>query len=663
MVHRIRSASLGRRGRVVMVLLLALVVASLVFIAAVLISPARTLQAEGEAKGLPDASAQGMSALIQATSPYSVAEFPVLVIPGVEHSPVISGSWMVWQSGNGGALMARNLDAGEPFTVPLQYPGAGLDLDGDLLVTVEVIDQQKGITGIRLSDRTRFTIAEPKGGAEFTRGNPRVSGDYVVWVEGSEANWDIYGHNLETGQSFPVVTHPSRQEHPAISENIVVWADRRHITAQHDGSHYDVYGYDLAAKREFRITTETAAIGQPTISGNTVVWWRFANAAYQIISYDIATKQQRVLVDLGLNAPVGAVDIDGGLVVWSSKGAGDVDVFGYDLARGQAFVVSRAIGEQSVPRISGQRVVWQDARHSGVGRNEYDSDVYGARLEAGSAPVPPAIGDPGATDARIEIVWPHGGAPVTEADRANVVSWLFQPGTMNLAACQWNPNVQLWRAVNSEPAERVATGLKVARSGVVSRAIPDWQFNDVDVSAAREPQNRVYFFVTVEGAASRSNVWAHAADARTNFPQQDTPTGTAPVSDTVAAKIEIVWPHGGASVSEAQKANITAMLFAPGSLASVPPDANPTVRLLRAQNNGVLEEVAVGERRLAEAGGVSYPVWDFNDVDVSAARDPQNKLYFMVSVDGMQTLPNVWVHGVDARTYFPQMDVPTNPCP
>jgi hypothetical protein len=87
------------------------------------------------------------------------------------------------------------------------------------------------------------------------------------------------------------------------------------------------------------------------------------------------------------------------------------------------------------------------------------------------------------------------------------------------------------------------------------------------------------------------------------------------------------------------------------------------VRLLRAQNNGVLEEVAVGERRLAEAGGVSYPVWDFNDVDVSAARDPQNKLYFMVSVDGLQTLPNVWVHGVDARTYFPEMDVPTNPCP
>jgi hypothetical protein len=50
-------------------------------------------------------------------------------------------------------------------------------------------------------------------------------------------------------------------------------------------------------------------------------------------------------------------------------------------------------------------------------------------------------------------------------------------------------------------------------------------------------------------------------------------------------------------------------------------------------------------------------------VDVAAARDPQNKLYFVVNVDGVQTRPNVWVHGVDARTYFPQMDVPTSPCP
>src|SRR3712207_8813175 len=47
---------------------------------------------------------------------------------------------------------------------------------------------------------TRFTIAEPKGGAEFMRGEPHVSGDYVVWVEGSDLNWDIYGHNLDTGQ-------------------------------------------------------------------------------------------------------------------------------------------------------------------------------------------------------------------------------------------------------------------------------------------------------------------------------------------------------------------------------------------------------------------------------------------------------------------------------
>jgi hypothetical protein len=49
--------------------------------------------------------------------------------------------------------------------------------------------------------------------------------------------------------------------------------------------------------------------------------------------------------------------------------------------------------------------------------------------------------------------------------------------------------------------------------------------------------------------------------------------------------------------------------------------------------------------------------WDFNGVDVSAANDPLNRVYFWVSVDGVPTYTNVWAHGSDARTLFPQPDV------
>jgi len=70
------------------------------------------------------------------------------------------------------------------------------------------------------------------------------------------------------------------------------------------------------------------------------------------------------------------------------------------------------------------------------------------------------------------------------------------------------------------------------------------------------------------------------------------------------------------------------------------------------------KEVAVGEKRLIQRGGFTYPVRDFNDVDVGAANDPVNEYYFTLEVDGVETHTNVWARGADARTYFPQMDTP-----
>jgi hypothetical protein len=184
----------------------------------------------------------------------------------------------------------------------------------------------------------------------------------------------------------------------------------------------------------------------------------------------------------------------------------------------------------------------------------------------------------------------------------------------------------------------------------------------VDVSAARDPLRRVTFYVTVDGVPSRSTVWAHAADARTRMPAQDTPAGVAPSPDALEARIEIVWPHGGLTVEQTRLVNVTAALFQPGTLLSVPPDWAQPPRLYRALNNGISEMVAVGEKRIAATPAVRYPVWDFNNVDVSAAMDPANKYYFTVGVDGVPTASSVWVHGADARTYFPKMDVPTAAC-
>ena len=361
------------------------------------------------------------------------------------------------------------------------------------------------------------------------------------------------------------------------------------------------------------------------------------------------------------------VAIYGDLVLRSVKLAGDSDVFGYDLRQGQPFVVSRAIGDQVRPRIDGRTVVWSDTRNSGLGRDGGDPDIFGARLESGPAAVPAAVGAPGVADARIEILWPHGGAPTADADRANLAAWLFLSDSLDLAPCQWNPRVQLYRAENAEPARLVALGRKTAGRyhAPDGTLIPNWEFNDVDVSAARDPKTRLYFFVALDGVPGRTNVWAHGSDSRTNFPRRDEPAGIAlgPTGPQgVEAKIEIVWPHGDAPIDEARLVNVSALVFRAGTLLSVPPEFAPRVRLLRSLNNGYLEPIAVGEKGLIAGPGFTYPAWEFNDVDVSAATNPANRYYFTLAVDGVPAASNVWSHGADARTYAPTLDEPTAGC-
>lgn len=606
------------------------------------------------------------SASAEQQSPYKVSEVPIRVASDLQSYPAISGKWVLWKDKGQATreISGLNLETGLNFAIStvndVNFP---VDVDGDVVVALEYNGSSEwGIFGYRLPEGSRFNISPLKGDAYFSRSTPRISGSTVVWAEGHVNAWDIYAYDLASQQLLPISTNPAHQEALAISGNYVVWLDKRNSSAT--AFEGDIFGYDLSTKQEFRVTATTEQIGPPAVSGTTVAWWAHRADANYLLGYDLAKKQEFTITQLPSSQGLVTPDIDGDLVVWSASGQSvDYDVYGYDLKQGQQFVISRAIGDQMSPQVSGNTVVWVDTRRSGVGKYEHESDIYGAKLEPGPAPAPPLIGAPDAADAKIEIVWPHGGAPVTQADEANIGAWLFQPGTLNLVPCQWNPKVQLWRALNNEPARMVAQGRKQGDHYYVGgRSVPTWEFNDVDVSAARDPKNKLYFFVTLDGVPSNTNIWSHGADARTYFPQQDVVAGVTPVSGPVEAKIEIVWPHENAPVEQAKLVNISASLFSPGTLLSVPSDWSPSVRLYRALNNDVSREVAVGEKRLVQRGGFTYPVWDFNDVDVSAANDPVNKYYFTLRVDGVETHTNVWAHGADARTYFPQMDTPTQGC-
>lgn len=269
-------------------------------------------------------------------------------------------------------------------------------------------------------------------------------------------------------------------------------------------------------------------------------------------------------------------------------------------------------------------------------------------------------------DARIEVVWPHDWAPVESAQQANIGLRLFVPRSLALPACGWRPRVSVWRAIDMAPAERL--GQAVQRT-VDGQPFPYWELNDVDVSRANNPAHKLYFLVQVEGVDTATSIWTHGADPRTYFPQQDVPSGvvSSRVTD-VDARIQIVWPHDETGserpVSEATLANVVVAFFKHGTRLSVPVGWQPdAIVLYGAWNQEVGKPFAQKpDVQVRQAGAITYPVWEFNNVPVGRATDSQNRLYLWVTADGVQTYPNIWAHGADSRTYFPAQDEPVMGC-
>lgn len=158
---------------------------------------------------------------------------------------------------------------------------------------------------------------------------PAVCGEYVVWQDNRNGNWDIYGYNLTTQKEFQITTHPADQTHPAIHNNMVVWEDHRCFEGEGDSCWfslpYAIYGYNLATGEEFQVITTPE--------------WRssFAEKSNPVIYNDT--------------------------VVWEDRSVGQPPaVIGITLSTRETFQVGESSAEQRYPAIYGDSVVWLDER-------------------------------------------------------------------------------------------------------------------------------------------------------------------------------------------------------------------------------------------------------------------------------------------------------------
>jgi beta propeller repeat protein len=138
---------------------------------------------------------------------------------------------------------------------------------GPLLVWTQTIKAESR-TAIMLHDTRDSAPRTLEAGAAAQQWGPRIEGDKVVWVDHRNApgdvwnvsNADIYLHDLATGKTVPVTTHPARQDNPDVSGDWVVWEDFRHNpnpTTPSGQGQIDIYARNMKTGVEVRVSDDT----------------------------------------------------------------------------------------------------------------------------------------------------------------------------------------------------------------------------------------------------------------------------------------------------------------------------------------------------------------------------------------------------------------------
>jgi len=109
--------------------------------------------------------------------------------------------------------------------------------------------------------------------------HPDISGDYIVWKDGRNGNFDIFAYNITAGTELQIATNPSNQYEPLISGDLIVWTDARNWDGSGWTPLYDIYGYDLGTGQEYVISDDPEKEILIGVDGNLVAFAR----AYEIL--------------------------------------------------------------------------------------------------------------------------------------------------------------------------------------------------------------------------------------------------------------------------------------------------------------------------------------------------------------------------------------------
>jgi beta propeller repeat protein len=215
----------------------------------------------------------------------------LVATPVTQHpAPAISGSIVIWQDRLNGrnGIRGKDLRTGRQFFIASHRAGQQYSalsaISGQLVVWVDGRQSGDSLYGQDLRTGHEFPIAL----SSQTHGHvqdPKIGGHIVIWTDW---NWNqaqqpasIEVLDVVSGRRFHVTTilygHFNPQQGPAtaLSGHSIVWEQAGNLSSR--TPNFDIYGKDLLTGQTFQVATDVHDQKEPAISGTTVVWQDFRN--------------------------------------------------------------------------------------------------------------------------------------------------------------------------------------------------------------------------------------------------------------------------------------------------------------------------------------------------------------------------------------------------
>ncbi|MGZ3438127.1 MAG: hypothetical protein ACXVDD_01340 [Polyangia bacterium] len=270
-----------------------------------------------------------------------------------QDAPALSGAGVVWTNYDGTQFDIYYQDVSVAGGTPTNLTGS---MPGDQF----------------LEDIDRGTVV-------FTNSKPGAASSDILTID---ANTKVVTNIASGGTSVNFA-------HPAIGANWIVF---ERITGQYD---IDLADRASGVSPGFQVTFDSADQRVPRVSGNVVVYEDY-NA-----NPNVASVAACIIGTAGCNtftvATVGRQpDIDGDNVVFIGKDAAGVDqVYLYNIPSTSVppTAITNVVSVKSQPRISGNRVVWNDKRGGDYDIYSYDLTAKTETKIVGTVGVDETLGD------------------------------------------------------------------------------------------------------------------------------------------------------------------------------------------------------------------------------------------------------------------------------